>query len=66
VSLTAEVLKAFEFQLERLELIPGRGGVFEVWLDGELIYSKKALGRHAYAGEVLDLLRARLRPAAAP
>jgi hypothetical protein len=32
--------------------------VFEVFVDGELIFSKKQLGRHAEPGEVLDLLRA--------
>jgi len=39
-------------------IIPGKGGVFEVTVDGDLIFSKKALGRHAKAGEVMGLLRA--------
>jgi predicted Rdx family selenoprotein len=30
-----------------VELIPSRGGVFEVIRDGRLIYSKKRTGRHA-------------------
>lgn len=42
-----------------LELIPSGGGRFEVAVDGELVFSKKALGRHARAGEILGLLRAR-------
>ena len=33
------------------------GGVFEVTVDGRLIFSKKSLGRHAQPGEVVGLLR---------
>jgi len=40
------------------KLIPGSGGQFEVVLDGKLIFSKKALGRHAEAKEVLDQIPA--------
>ena len=40
-------------------LIPSSGGVFEVKVDGELIFSKKALRRHAEPGEVVGLIRAR-------
>ena len=42
-----------------VRLIPSSGGVFEVKLDDELIFSKKALRRHAEPGEVLELVRAR-------
>jgi selenoprotein W-related protein len=37
-------------------LLEGSGGVFEVTQDGVLIFSKKALGRHAQPGEVVRLL----------
>jgi len=40
-------------------LIKSSGGVFEVTCDGELIFSKRQLGRHAQVGEVLTLLRER-------
>jgi len=40
-------------------IVPGKGGVFEVTVDGDLIFSKKALGRHAKSGEVMGLVRAR-------
>ena len=49
-------------RIESLELVPSSGGVFEVTLDGELLFSKKALGRHAEPGEVASLLRDRLGP----
>ncbi len=38
-------------------MIPSGGGVFEVTLDGELIFSKKALKRHANPGEVTGLVQ---------
>jgi selenoprotein W-related protein len=42
-----------------VRLIPSSGGVFEVKADDELIFSKKALRRHAEPGEVVGLIRAR-------
>ena len=41
-------------------LIPGSGGVFEVKLDGHLIFSKRKLDRHADPGEVIQLVDAAL------
>lgn len=43
----------------RVTLIESRGGVFEVTCDGELIYSKKATGRHAEWPEVRDAIARR-------
>ena len=43
-------------------LIPGSGGVFEVILDGELIFSKKGLKRHANPGELVGMLTDKLGP----
>ena len=40
-----------------MKLIESSGGVFEVTMDGQIIYSKKALKRHAEPGEVLRLVR---------
>ena len=39
--------------------MPGRGGVYEVVVDGDLVYSKKATGRHAEPDEMLKEIRAR-------
>jgi selT/selW/selH-like putative selenoprotein len=41
-------------------LVDGSGGVFEVSVDGDLVFSKIALGRHAEPGEVLGLIREHL------
>ena len=39
-----------------VELIKSGGGVFEVVKDGELIFSKKAVGRFPEHGEIFDKL----------
>ena len=40
-----------------VKLIESSGGVFEVTMDGRLMFSKKALKRHAEPSEVLRLVR---------
>jgi selenoprotein W-related protein len=40
-------------------ILPSRGGVFEVEVDGELVFSKKATGRHTEHDEILKKIRAR-------
>ena len=39
------------------ELQQSSGGAFEVSVDGTLVFSKKAAGRHAAPGEVLQAIR---------
>ena len=53
----AEIVRAHEYELESIELIPSDGGRFEVSFDGKLIYSKLQTKRHAEPGEVLGLVR---------
>ena len=60
VGLADEVLKGWAPIIETMELVPSSGGRFEVSLDGELIFSKAALGRHAEPGEVAGLVRERI------
>jgi len=46
-----------------VELIPGEGGIFDVKVDGELVYSKHETGRHIRDNEeVLALIRALPKP----
>jgi len=53
----AELLAAFEPEIEALTLIPSTGGRFEVTVNGRLLYSKLKTGRHADQGEVVELVR---------
>ncbi len=48
--------------IEDISLIPADKGRFEVTFDGELIFSKAALGRHAEPGEVQALAAERMGP----
>lgn len=61
MSLTADLLKDFEPHIASLQLIPSKGGVFEVVADGKLVFSKKALGRHAEPGEISKLIEAQIK-----
>ena len=55
--MAAELTEAFP-DLE-VKLIPGSGGIFEVNLDGVVVFSKKRVGRHAQPGEVGEAIRAK-------
>jgi selenoprotein W-related protein len=48
--------------IDGVDLIPSSKGRFEVTLDGELIFSKAALGRHAEPGEIAGIVRERVGP----
>ena len=54
------MLAEFEHQITTLKIIPSRGGVYEVIVDGDLVYSKKATGRHAEPEEILKAIRERI------
>jgi selenoprotein W-related protein len=62
VSAAKDLLFHYQHVIEELRLVTGEKGVFDVVVDGELIYSKHASGRHAKPGEVLELFRGRLGP----
>jgi selT/selW/selH-like putative selenoprotein len=41
----------------QVRLLQSSGGVFEVTVDGQLVFSKKAARRHAAPGEVLQAIQ---------
>lgn len=43
-------------------MIPSKGGRFEVTMDGEALFEKSKLGRHANPGEIVQLIE-RKQPA---
>jgi len=59
--LAANLLEHFDTEIETLTLIPSDGGRYEVTVNGKLIYSKEATGRHADPGEVEKLFQAYLQ-----
>src|SRR3972149_4716450 len=58
--LAQELLAAHGQDLSGVTLVPGRGGVFEIRIDGELVFSQKEAGRFPEPREIKDALRARL------
>ena len=56
MSLVDALLKDYEHLIESVALIPSDGGRFEVSVNGELIFSKLQLKRHAEAGEIVNLI----------
>ena len=40
-----------------LEVVPGAGGIFDVHVDGELVFTKSMLGRYPQPDDVVPLLR---------
>ncbi len=58
--MVSQILDEFQFRIAGITLIPSKGGVFEVELGDDLIYSKLETGRHAEYEEVAEQLRARL------
>lgn len=58
-----ELLTTFESELGGVLLKPGTGGIFEVRLNGETLYSRKAEGRFPESKELKQLIRDRIAPA---
>jgi selenoprotein W-related protein len=54
--LAADLLENYEEDIETITLIPSDGGVYEITVNGSLVYSKKSTGRHAEEGEVTRLV----------
>jgi selenoprotein W-related protein len=61
-----EIMRNYQHVIERFTLITGTKGVFVFTVDDEVLFSKKALGRHAEPGEVLALFRQHIGPDVEP
>jgi selenoprotein W-related protein len=59
---TEDILTNYQHIIDEYALIMGTKGAFEFRVDGELIYSKHRLGRHAEPGEVLRLFKELVGP----
>lgn len=57
-----ELLVTFEGELGEVALVPGTGGVFDVRLDGELIFSRKGAERFPESKELKQLIRDKIAP----
>jgi len=57
-----EILATFEADLGGVTLVPGTGGVFEVRLGAESLWSRKAMGRFPDIKELKQIVRDRVAP----
>ena len=57
-----ELLTTFENELGEVALVPGTGGIFEVKVDGEVIFSREKEGRFPESKELKQLVRDRVAP----
>jgi predicted Rdx family selenoprotein len=55
VRATSDLLSDYQHVIESLTLVTGSKGVFDVRVDGDLVYSKAETGRHAEPGEILGI-----------
>lgn len=56
VRLTEKLYEEFAHRVLSVKLITSKGGVFEVTVNGNLLYSKKETKRHTTFEEVRDLI----------
>ncbi len=52
--------------IERFDLITGSKGVFNFEVDGQSLFSKKDIGRHAEPGEIMRLFQELVGPDVEP
>lgn len=63
LALVQEVIKTrdLEVHIRSFRLVPGTKGIFDVSVNGEKVFSKHELGRHAEPGECLSLIDSRIK-----
>jgi len=60
--LAQELLTTFPDDLGEGALVPGRGGVLRISLDGEVLFSRQDAGRFPESKELKQLIRDRVAP----
>jgi selenoprotein W-related protein len=56
----ARILEEYEHDIDSVELVTGTGGIFDVHVDGELVFEKKMIGRYPQPDDVMPLLAEKL------
>ena len=55
--MVAGILEKFGSEIDTLTVLPSSGGVYNIWKNDDLIFSKKELGRFPFSDdEVIDQL----------
>ena len=61
VALARTILTEHTNNVSELKLIPSEGGVLEVTLNDELVWSKKELDRYPEKGEVEEIIKEKIK-----
>ncbi len=59
MSATNDLLSSYQHIISETSIRHGGKGMFDVKVNGEMLYSKDATGRHAESGEILELFKAK-------
>jgi selenoprotein W-related protein len=54
------LLEEMEDVIGTVEVVTGKGGIFDVHVDGDLVFEKSMLGRYPDPDDVLPLVRDKL------
>ena len=57
-----DILGNYQHVIKTFTFITGSKGFFEFEVNGQLLFSKKALGRHAEPGELLEIFKELVGP----
>lgn len=57
-----EILSTFDGDVDELSLLPSTGGIFEITANGELIWSRKTMGRFPEITELKQAVRDIIAP----
>ena len=57
-----ELLTTFPSEIGEVAMIPGSGGIFEIRIDDQLIWSRKEQGRFPEIKELKQLVRDKIAP----
>jgi selenoprotein W-related protein len=57
-----EVLQTFSIEMGEVSLVPGTGGIFQIHLDGELIWDRKRDGGFPDMRQLKQLVRDKVDP----
>lgn len=57
-----ELLTTFDEEITELTLVPGKGGIFQIWINDELVWSRQEVGRFPEIKELKQMVRDRVAP----
>jgi selenoprotein W-related protein len=60
LDMVKQLLSRFGHDISALKLVPGENGVFDVSVDGELVFSKHKMGRFPEVKEIEEEVKKRI------